>query len=195
MIVPSGSIRNATIIPGSFVSITTPCSSSRLSRWNGSTEMDSSARSRDRRIWSLARLAFRSLYAGAQSRLMGTSVVLSQCFADLDIEPDRPDVRLELLRSHPGEVLGTRPPPAQSRLPPEIGREAPVPSRNREPDRAQLGQWTGLPAQALPVPHRSFTGACLRPCRDSGRPPIFNRAEATGAGLRGPADVRNSADA
>lgn len=27
------------------------------------------------------------------------------------------------------------------------------------------------------------------------RPPIFNRAEATGAGLRGPADVRNSADA
>ncbi len=144
MIVPSGSIRNATIIPGSFVSITTPCSASRLSRWKGSAEIDSSARSSERRIWSLARLAFRSLYAGAQSRLMSTSVVLSHGVADLDIEPDRPDVRLELLRTHPGEVIGSRPPPAKSRLPPEIGREAPVPSRNREPDRAQLGQFSGL---------------------------------------------------
>ena len=75
---------------------------------------------------------------------MGTSVVLSQGVADLNIEPDRPDVRLDLLRSHPGEVLGSRPPPAQPRLPPEIGRKTPVPSWNREPDRAQLGQNRGL---------------------------------------------------
>ena len=65
------------------------------------------------------------------------------------------------IQSHPGEVLGTRPPPAQTRLPHEIRGEAPVPSRNREPDRAQLGQIRGLPAQAPKVPHRTFAGAYL----------------------------------